>query len=376
MNGLQFRSTRGETVDIIFSNIKQAVFIPCEGEHLVLIHFHLKHPILVGKKKFQDLQFFTEAVESSMALDGRGRSDYDPDELGDEEKQNKYRADLNRAYRAFVQRVESAARADANVDLSFDIPPRDYSFAGTPFKEMTNVYLGASCIAAVVDKPPLVCPIADIEHVHFERVFHGSKSFDMVVIFKAGVAEKGQPEYVRITSIEMRHLEMIKEWLDELAEVTFTEGPASLRWDTFIPDYVRKDDFYLSEDEDGEKKPVGFSVFSLDSDSEDDEEDDDDEYESDEDESEEEEEDEDDDDDYASEDESESDYEDEDEDDEEDDWDELERKALEEERRKGRRYEEDEDDDRGKKGSKGGSSKDKGASSSKSEKPPKKRAKY
>ena len=38
-------------LDILFSNIKHLFFQPCDGEMLVIIHFHLKSPIMIGKKK-------------------------------------------------------------------------------------------------------------------------------------------------------------------------------------------------------------------------------------------------------------------------------------------------------------------------------------
>lgn len=38
-------------LDILYKNIQHAFFQPAENELIVLIHFHLKNPILVGKKK-------------------------------------------------------------------------------------------------------------------------------------------------------------------------------------------------------------------------------------------------------------------------------------------------------------------------------------
>ena len=77
-------------------------------------------------------------------------------------------------------------------------------FLGAPFKEMTSVRLASSAIVAVVDKPPLCVPVEDMELVHFERIVHGGKSFDMVIVLKEGVVDKGTPEFVRITGIEMK----------------------------------------------------------------------------------------------------------------------------------------------------------------------------
>lgn len=37
--------------DILFSNIKHLFFQPCDNELLVIMHVHLKAPIMIGKKK-------------------------------------------------------------------------------------------------------------------------------------------------------------------------------------------------------------------------------------------------------------------------------------------------------------------------------------
>ncbi|KAL8433991.1 hypothetical protein ACSSS7_003451 [Eimeria intestinalis] len=73
-NGLRFTvNTRGQmdVVDITYGNIKHAILQPCERELIVLVHFHLKAPILVGKKRTQDVQFYTEAGTQTDDLDNR-----------------------------------------------------------------------------------------------------------------------------------------------------------------------------------------------------------------------------------------------------------------------------------------------------------------
>jgi nucleosome binding factor SPN SPT16 subunit len=77
-NGFRFSMNKGESIDILYHNIKQAFFQPAEKELIILVHFHLHNPIMVGKKKTQDVQFCTEVMEVSQALDGRR---YDADEL-------------------------------------------------------------------------------------------------------------------------------------------------------------------------------------------------------------------------------------------------------------------------------------------------------
>ena len=40
--GFRFTSVRGDKVDILYNNLKHAFFQPCDGEMIILLHFHLK----------------------------------------------------------------------------------------------------------------------------------------------------------------------------------------------------------------------------------------------------------------------------------------------------------------------------------------------
>ena len=42
LSGFRFTSVRGDKVDILYNNIKHALFQPCDGEMIILLHFHLK----------------------------------------------------------------------------------------------------------------------------------------------------------------------------------------------------------------------------------------------------------------------------------------------------------------------------------------------
>ena len=55
-NGLRYITHKGEKVDICFSNIKHCFFQECASDELiVLLHFHLHTPIMLGSKKSQDV---------------------------------------------------------------------------------------------------------------------------------------------------------------------------------------------------------------------------------------------------------------------------------------------------------------------------------
>ena len=182
-NGLRFISTRSEVVDVMYNNIKYAIFQPCENEIMVLIHFHLKNPIMVGKKRQLDIQFFTEVVDASQTVDAGRRSMYDPDEMDDENRERMLRKKLNQAFKDFCKKVDAVAKRN-NFSIEFDIPYRDLGFMGNPHKEMVFVQPTLNCLVNLTETPFFVVDLADVDHVHFERITYMSKAFDVVLINK------------------------------------------------------------------------------------------------------------------------------------------------------------------------------------------------
>uniref|UniRef100_A0A1I7WCF3 FACT complex subunit n=1 Tax=Heterorhabditis bacteriophora TaxID=37862 RepID=A0A1I7WCF3_HETBA len=53
LNGFRYTSLRGDRIDVLYNNIKHAFFQPCDNEMIILLHFHLKNPVLWGKKKYK-----------------------------------------------------------------------------------------------------------------------------------------------------------------------------------------------------------------------------------------------------------------------------------------------------------------------------------
>jgi nucleosome binding factor SPN SPT16 subunit len=105
-NGVRFISQKGHSVDIAFSNIKHAFFQPCaEDELIIIIHFNLKTPIMVGTKKVTDVQFFKETGNVSDDIDGRGARKRlnDMDELEQEERERQLKIKLNNRFQNFVK---------------------------------------------------------------------------------------------------------------------------------------------------------------------------------------------------------------------------------------------------------------------------------
>ena len=58
-NGFLYTSIRGEKIEILFNNIKHAIFQPCDHEIIILIHFHLKVQYHKIELKYEDRKFLT-----------------------------------------------------------------------------------------------------------------------------------------------------------------------------------------------------------------------------------------------------------------------------------------------------------------------------
>ena len=111
-NGIRWSShaRSDHKVDILFSNIKHLFFQPCDHELIVLIHCHLKSPIMVGKKKAKDITFVREVSEASFDETGnkKRRRRYDEDEIEDEQEELRHRAKLNKEFKLFADKIADA----------------------------------------------------------------------------------------------------------------------------------------------------------------------------------------------------------------------------------------------------------------------------
>ncbi|KUF78095.1 FACT complex subunit spt16 [Phytophthora nicotianae] len=265
-NGVRFTTNKNQKLDILYANIKHAIFQPCDKELVVLIHFHLKNHIMIGKKKQKDVQFYTEVIEGSQTLDNRRRSMYDPDELDEENRERALREKLNTTFKEFCHKMESVSERHGK-PVVFDIPYRELGFMGTPFKEMVLLQPSVHCLVSLTDMPFFIISLDEVEHVHFERVMFSSKNFDVVFVFK-----NFDIMPTRISAVSMSELERIKEWLDDI-DICFTTGTANLNWKSIMSTIKSDHRFYLDTDDDGVPKPAGWEFLKMEgSDDEDDEE--------------------------------------------------------------------------------------------------------
>lgn len=202
-NGFRYTSVRGDKVDILYNNIKTAYYQPCDGEMIILLHFHLKHAIMFGKKKHVDVQFYTEVGEITTDL-GKHQHMHDRDDLAAEQSERELRDKLKTAFKSFCEKVESMTKQQ----VEFDVPFRELGFPGAPFRSTVLLQPTSGSLVNLTEWPPLVISLEDVELVHFERVQFQLRNFDMVFIFKDYVKKT-----VMINAIPMNMLDHVKEWL-------------------------------------------------------------------------------------------------------------------------------------------------------------------
>ncbi|KAH9854064.1 FACT complex subunit SPT16 [Lenzites betulinus] len=227
-NGLRYQSPMGsQKIDILFSNVKHLFFQPCDHELLVIVHIHLKAPIMIGKKKAHDVQFYREASDVQFDETGNRKRKYrygDEDELELEQQERKRRQMLNKEFKLFSEKIAEAATASTGDTLEPDIPFRELSFEGVPFRTNVRLQPTTECLVHLSDPPFLVVTLSDIEIASLERVQFGLKQFDMVLIFKDFTKTP-----LHINSIPSAQLDDVKNWLDSV-DIPLSEGPVNLNW--------------------------------------------------------------------------------------------------------------------------------------------------
>ena len=217
VNGFRFITNKNERVDIIYKNIKHAFLQTCENELSAFVHFHLKNPILVGKKKVSDIQFYREIGSQADDINMKGRG-HDYDEYEMELKEQKRIDNMNKEFIRFTKKVE-----DLDV-IKFELPFRELEFTGVPFKSNVTIFPTRNCIISLSELPFFVITVQEIELVYFERVSQNLKNFDMAFVFK----DYSRP-IKKISAIPIENLDMLKTWLDD-NDILFSEGQFNLSW--------------------------------------------------------------------------------------------------------------------------------------------------
>ncbi|OXU23767.1 hypothetical protein TSAR_000965 [Trichomalopsis sarcophagae] len=260
-NGFRYTSVRGDKVDILYNNIKNAFFQPCDQEMIILLHFHLKHAIMFGKKKHVDVQFYTEVGEITTDL-GKHQHMHDRDDLAAEQSERELRHKLKTAFNSFCEKVSKMSN-----QIDFDTPFRELGFQGAPFRSTVLLQPTSGCLVNLTEWPPFVITLEDVELVHFERVQFHLKNFDMIFVFK-----DYHRKVAMVNAIPMNMLDHVKEWLNS-CDIRYSEGVQSLNWTKIMKT--------ITDDPEGFFESGGWTFLDPESDAENEEVDDEDEEEDD-----------------------------------------------------------------------------------------------
>ena len=270
-NGIRYQSplSTQQRVDILFSNVRHLFFQPCAHELIVIIHIHLKDPIIIGnKKKTRDVQFYREATDIQFDETGNRKRKYrygDEDEFEAEQEERRRRQELDRLFKGFAEKIAEAGRSE---NIVVDMPLRELGFHGVPFRSNVYIQPTTECLIQITEPPFMVLTLEDIEVAHLERVQFGLKNFDLVFVFK----DFSRPPY-HINTIPVESLEDVKEFLDS-SEIAYSEGPLNLNW-SVIMKTVQTDphQFFVdggwgflqndSDDEDAEDEEEEESAFEI-----------------------------------------------------------------------------------------------------------------
>ncbi|ETI24486.1 hypothetical protein G647_03855 [Cladophialophora carrionii CBS 160.54] len=228
-NGLRYQSPlRNEHVDVVFSNVKHLFFQPCVGELIVIIHVHLKNPIMVGKRKTKDVQFYREATDMAFDETGNRKRKHrygDEEEFEQEQEERRRRAELDRLFKSFAEKISDQAR---EYNVTVDIPFRELSFNGVPNRSNVLMAPTTDALVQLTEPPFTVITLEEIEVAHLERIQFGLKNFDLVFVYK----DFHRPP-THVNTIPVESLDRVKEWLDSV-DIAYTEGPLNLNWSTIM----------------------------------------------------------------------------------------------------------------------------------------------
>ena len=106
--------------------------------------------------------------------------------------------------------------------LDLDIPFRELSFEGVPFRTSVRLQPTTECLVHLTDPPFLVVTLSEIEIASLERVQYGLKQFDLVFIFKDFTKAP-----LHINSIQATQMDDVKNWLEYVFILVYFYVPSN-----------------------------------------------------------------------------------------------------------------------------------------------------
>ncbi|KAI3853160.1 hypothetical protein MKW92_024048 [Papaver armeniacum] len=207
-------------MQFMFKKVKVAFYrVEDEEKMLPLLHFHLHHPIEVGKEKTNDIQF--RLLPTPV---GQRTFDSDSDKFV-KENQTRDKGD-SEDLKNFVAKVQNKWRVSPS-PFSFHRVYKDEEFCGVLPTEAPAVFgLPLLSLVGLADLPFRVINLEDIEIVNLARLRPGK--IDMTIVFK-----DFSRDVLQISSIPLDSLNNIKRCLT-FGGVKYYENDLDLPWDSIV----------------------------------------------------------------------------------------------------------------------------------------------
>ena len=205
-NGFKFVSKRSNVFELMLSNIKHAIFQPCDDNMVIIIHFNLYNPVIINKKLANDVQFYVEVgnvIEDLNDTKGRRRAEFD--EYEEEQLEEQERERYNKLFLDFISYTEK----NWDSKLKFEKPFMELGFYGSHSSNNVFIVPTANGLVSLIENPFMVVSLNEIEIVSIERVDNIIKNFDIAIIFK-----DYSKSVLTISNIPKTNLGIIKEWLE------------------------------------------------------------------------------------------------------------------------------------------------------------------
>ena len=258
VNGFRFSLKKAPSsdlkhVDLLYRNVKHAFFQPSnKSSTIILVHFRLINPIMVGKASTKDLQFYVEYMDEGESLmDNRKRNTWDRDEVEDESRHKTMVAQLDAQFKKFTDKVTDILPAadpsepDGDKIWDWDIPYHELEFQGNPKNAMVELYPTTSCIVHLATKPVCIIDLERVDVAYYERIQPGNRNFDLAFVFKDFLLPDAKIQegatWIRINSIDIKYYDQVREVLQKSKLPQF-EGMAPLKWNDVLKQYRKNFD--------------------------------------------------------------------------------------------------------------------------------------
>lgn len=216
-NGFRFPS---QSVEILFSNIKNIFYQEATIDQRAILHFHLINHLIIGKKTL-NVQFYKEVGMNTAHDTIKNRNDEYMEMVLEKEFEEKKNL-VNKEFKMFVEKIEESH------PIRIEIPYLDRGFYGVPFRESILINPTNECLVSIYESPFFVVNLNEIEIVNFERVVYGVKTSDLVIVLR----DKKKPP-ISVLSIESSCIPSLKDFFDS-KNVIFLETKINIQWPNLI----------------------------------------------------------------------------------------------------------------------------------------------